>query len=355
MAKILIKNGRVWDGFKFFYADILTNDKIIEKIEPNITDKANYVYDASGKTVSAGLIDTHVHMSGFEPDMYGINADLSAIPFGVTAAVDAGGAHANREIASSYQVKNLTFVTAAINDDKADFTVAENKMALYGDHVIGIKVFFDATSPNVRTIKPLQEICAYAKARGLIVMVHCSHSPTKISEILATLSKGDILTHAYHGDENNAAEDNFEAIIAAKKRGIIIDSGFAAQVHVDFDVFKKAIENGALPDTISTDITCFSAYKRGGRYGLTMCMSMAKNMGMDEEDIFKAVTSTPAKALGKENEWGALAVGRTADVAVLEYADEGFSLTDKAGNHIESDMGYRCVLTVSDGTVVYRR
>jgi len=34
--------------------------------------------------------------------------------------------------------------------------------------------------------------------------------------------------------------------------------------------------------------------------------------------------------------------------------DEGFSLTDKAGNHIERDKGYRCVLTLADGQVVYR-
>ena len=77
-------------------------------------------------------------------------------------------------------------------------------------------------------------------------------------------------------------------------------------------------------------------------------------MGMCEEDILRAVTSAPAKALGKEDEWGYLEVGRTADIAVLDHTDEGFDLTDKAGNHIGSQKGYRCVLTVSDGQVVYR-
>ena len=42
------------------------------------------------------------------------------------------------------------------------------------------------------------------------------------------------------------------------------------------------------------------------------------------------------------------------NLAVLEYTDGGFDLTDKAENHIESKKGYRCVLTVSDGQVVYR-
>ena len=87
---------------------------------------------------------------------------------------------------------------------------------------------------------------------------------------------------------------------------------------------------------------------------MTLCMSLARQMGMEEEALFKAVTSTPAKVLGKEQEWGALEVGRCADLAVLDYTDEGFDLTDEAGNRAQSDRGYRCVLTVADGQVVYR-
>ena len=87
---------------------------------------------------------------------------------------------------------------------------------------------------------------------------------------------------------------------------------------------------------------------------MTMCMSMARHMGMSETDIFRAVTSNPAKTLGKAEEWGSLQLGRCADISVFDYADEGFDLTDKEGNHIESEKGYRCVLTVSDGQLVYK-
>ena len=158
----------------------------------------------------------------------------------------------------------------------------------------------------------------------------------------------------YHGGENNVSEDCFECIKTAKKRGVTIDAGFAGHVHTDFKVFENAISCGAVPDIISTDITRFSAYKRGGRYGMTMCMSIAKHLEMSEEDIFRAVTSAPAKTLGKENEWGYLKVGRCADIAVFDYSDEGFDMTDKAKNHIASENGYRCVLTVADGEIVYR-
>ena len=87
---------------------------------------------------------------------------------------------------------------------------------------------------------------------------------------------------------------------------------------------------------------------------MTMCMSMARHLGMGEEEILRAVTSSPAKALGKAEKWGTLREGGVADIAVIALAKDGFSLADAAGNHIESKDGYRCVLTVSDGQIVYK-
>ena len=109
-----------------------------------------------------------------------------------------------------------------------------------------------------------------------------------------------------------------------------------------------------MPDTISTDITCLSAYKRGGRYGMTMCMSLAYTAGIEETDIFRMVTAAPAMALGKESEWGYLKVGRVADIAVLDYTDEGFDLIDESGNQMKNSMGYKCILTVCNGQIIYK-
>lgn len=43
MAKILIKGGRVWDGEKFFYADVLTDGEQIARIEHGIEEDAEFV------------------------------------------------------------------------------------------------------------------------------------------------------------------------------------------------------------------------------------------------------------------------------------------------------------------------
>lgn len=354
MAKILIKNGRVWDGERFFYADVLTDGQKIAKIEPEIEEPCDYRYDATGKTVSAGLVDTHVHMRATPTDRFGIQAEMSCFPFGVTAAADAGREDGEKEIFDSFMLKNLVFVTVAIENNEAMLERAQKHIERFGDRAVGVKVYFDVSESEVRDITPLKNICAFAKARGLRVMVHCAGSPCPMADILATLNEGDILTHVFHGGVNTSAEDDFASVKAAQARGVIIDAGFAGYVHTDFEIFTKAIKSGFVPNTLSTDITKLSAFVRGGRYGMTMCMSLARLAGMSEEDIFRCVTSNAARALGQSDEWGSLKVGGAADIAVLEYTSEGFDLTDKYGNRVKSDNGYRCTFTVSDGQIVYR-
>ena len=352
MARILIKNGRVWDGEKFFFADVLTNDKLIEKIQPNITDNADYIFDAEGKIVSPGLVDIHVHLKGLASPMFGVGAEISSFPFGVTAVNDAGSVHGDRALLDYLTVKNTVFVCAGIRQNHASFDAAEEGLIKYGDKAIGIKVYFDK-SENVRDITPIEEICDYARQKNLKVMVHCTLSPTPMIDIVNTLSKGDILTHIFHGGDNSCLENNFESLRVAREKGVVLDLGLAGNVHTDFLNFKTSVEAGFLPDVISSDITCLSAFVRGGRYGMTMCMSIAKYIGMTEEEIFKRVTSSAAKALDKDSEWGYLKVGKAADLAVFEYTNEPFDLIDKVGNQVKYDLGYKCVLTVLNGQILY--
>lgn len=368
MGTICIKNGRIWDGEQFSYGDIYVKNGKIQKIGSdicgksgeilhlggNIHETADYVYDAGGKVVSAGLVDGHVHMRGISSTQFDIQAEMACFPFGVTAAVDASGVHGDRALLDSFMLKNRVLVCAKFKNNTADFTQAEEMLQKYGDKAVGIKVYFDTHVSEVSDIKPLKEVVDFARAKNLLVMVHSSNSPVPMPELLASLGKGDILTHAYHGGKNNVSEDNFACIREAKQRGVIIDAGLAGHIHTDFRIFREAIECGAGPDVISTDITKWSAYKRGGRYGMTMCMSIARTLGMSEESIFRAVTSKPVKVFGVEGEWGYLKEGRCADIAVFDYTDEGFHLTDKAGNQVGDPHGYRCILTISDGQIVFR-
>lgn len=150
------------------------------------------------------------------------------------------------------------------------------------------------------------------------------------------------------------AEDDFSSLRKAKARGVIIDTGMAGGVHMDFSIMKKAIDKDVLPDTISTDITRYSAFVRGGRYGMTLAMSIMRTLGMQEDHIFKAVTSSPARALNKGDSWGTLKVGANADAAVIRFGNCGFDITDKRGNRLKSSKGYSCLMTILNGQIVYR-
>ena len=86
----------------------LFNEKI-SKIADKIDEAAEFEYDASGKIVSAGLVDAHVHMRGINKEFV-IHAELSSIPFGVTAAADACGARGDKALLDTFLLKNVIFV-----------------------------------------------------------------------------------------------------------------------------------------------------------------------------------------------------------------------------------------------------
>lgn len=354
MSSVLIKNGKVWTGSDFLYADVFAKDNRIEKIESGITCEADYTYDATGKIVSPGFVDIHIHMKGISGNEFGTPAEASCFPFGVTAAADASGVNGDKTLLDSYMLKTCVFVCSRFIDGKANLDLAKSMIKKYQEKTVGIKVYYDKEVYPIAPLKEFEYICDFAHSNNLKIMVHCSNSPEAMKEFLPILKTGDILTHSFHGGLHSAIEDNFECIKEAQSRGVIIDVGMAGFVHTDFKILKNAISKNILPDTISTDLTKCSAFKRGGLYGMTMCMSILKDMGMKESDVFRAVTSNPAKALGKQAKWGYLELGRCADISVVEYTDNGYDMTDKYENRICNSNGYKCCLTVCNNEIVYR-
>ena len=353
--RFLIINGRIWTGTGFTSGNVLVEKDTVVSLDAPADTEADFVYDAEGRIVSAGLLDIHTHLYKVSTDVFGFPAELCCAPFGATATVDGGAEFSDKAFLDTMMVKARVFAITDITENGMDFTRTEQVLAAYGDAAIGIKMYYDACGNKAVTLAHLQEVCAFARARGVKVMVHCNHSPTSMFSIVETLSAGDILTHIYHGDENPITADGFAAYKLAKEKGVILDTGNAGRVHTDFAVLREAIAGGCLPDTISSDLTCGSVFNRGGRYGLTLCMSMQRTAGMTEEQVLRAVTHDAAKAVGMENECGTLAVGRKADIAVLGYEHDPFSLTDAAGNTLSDENGYVCYLTVANGQILYRR
>ena len=351
----VIKNARIWDGQVFLpgLCDMAIADGKIMAIA-NGLDGASLQFDAKGAIVSCGFVDIHTHMKGCGSEQFGMPAETVCFPFGVTTAVEAWADRDGSAVLDNMLLDTCAFVGVGIVDNHADFTLAERLLPAYGNRALGVKLCFDTSNPALMDETSLRETCAYARKNGLKVFVHSTGSPVTMRKIFEILDKDDICTHVFHGGKHNVAEDGYECMVYARSKGIVLDNGMAGGIHTDFAIAKHAIEKGILPDTVSTDVTKVSAFKRGGNYGMTFCMSIMRALGMDETEIFKAVTSTPASVIDKVGQAGCIQVGGTADIAVIRYEKAPFEIYDKQGNCVKDDYAYVNVLTIKRGLPVFR-
>lgn len=382
MYDLIIKNGLTIDfeTMETAVKDIYVKNGLIA--EGDGTEDAEFVTDAAGKYVLPGLIDEHVHLNVSNSNI-GANADLLCIPMGVTTAVDAGTCGwTNFEGFYNYNiVRYVPDVKAYLhvspygvhsgciheeNHDPADFNEAEiiRKAVKYKDTILGLKVRMCKATLGDNGMAPLKRTVELAnaieQARGTrcVVDVHYDNLPegVTVEQILDELRPGDILSHVMQIHGKTIFEDDGtvkEHVKKARERGVWMDDCHG-RVHWSFENLKKAFADGFYPDIISSDVVRISKFQRPGFSLLhTMCVNSAA--GMDEKEILKAVTWTPAKALGILEQAGTLKAGTPADICVMDVRDCDRMLEDWWGGSCRARKEFVPLMTVKDGEVVYRQ
>ena len=332
----------------------------IAAIEADIpAARANRVLDASGKLVLPGLIDLHSHVDPYGSAI-GIPADELIAFQGTTTLVSAGDAGANnfaafrRYVVGATRSRLYAFVNIAniglagfpepelyhlgfAQAEAAGRAVGEN-----ADIALGVKV---RTSENVVAkagIEPLKRAiraCEIAGG-GAKVMCHIGGvaTPQIMAETLDLLRPGDILTHCYSGAPNlkgaftNIVQDGklLPAALSAKKRGVIFDIGHGGG-SFDFTIAEPAIQQGAGPDTISSDIHVFSGNSPGMPY-LTWVMSKFMAIGFTLEQVVQMATATPARVINRLPMLGSLQVGAPGDATLVELVQGPVEFVDTRNN-----------------------
>ena len=101
-------------------------------------------------------------------------------------------------------------------------------------------------------------------AGNVPLMMHITDSPVPLPALIEHMIPGDIVTHCYHGRNNGimGQEKAFllKEVVEAQRAGIIFDCAHGRS-HFNFRMIEKALDQGFLPDTISTDLTMTSATK----------------------------------------------------------------------------------------------
>jgi dihydroorotase len=369
--ELVVANGEVLDPSQRLQGkrDIGIKYGQIAAVAPSIpADRAVQRIDAGGKLVTPGLIDLHTHFCphlgiGLPPD------ELVPITC-TTTAVSAGDAGwqtwgAFRHLAYPHSRTRLfSFVHIAsiglagglapgemLNIDYANVEGCAKVCAENPDTVLGVKVRITDSIVGQNGLEPLRRALRAAEMAGKSyrVMCHIGAAPGNLGELLDLLRPGDVLTHAYSGAGNNTVQNGrlLPAALAAKQRGVIIDVGHGGG-SFDFTVAEPAVQQGMLPDTISSDIHAVSI-NTPGYPTLPWVMSKFMAMGLSVEDVVAKATIEPAKVIGRVPGLGTLQVGAPADLAIMELVDGPVELVDTRRNTRRGDKKLVPVLTIRGG------
>jgi dihydroorotase len=232
-------------------------------------------------------------------------------------------------------------------------TISENP-----DLAIGVKLRYGPGLVWEYTAEPVKLARKTADmAGGVPLMTHVTDSPIPLPELIAHMKPGDIVTHCYHGRANGIMGQEklfvLKEVVEAQRHGIIFDCAHGRN-HFSFPLIEKALDQGFLPDTISTDLT-FTSASRGPVWDLPTTITKLLHFGMSLDEVVRRATSVPAKILGYEGTVGTLKPGANADVSVFELRDGNFTLRDSDGNTITAKRRLLTHLTVKDGRVWYER
>lgn len=356
----LIRGGDVYDGSggPAQRVDVRLADGVIDEIGPNLVSRGEQVIEADGLIVAPGLIDLHVHVfSGI--GLYSIDPFEAGLRTGVTTMLDTGTAgsltYANmaRFIIPAAQedifaLLNISMIGCIqghpkfppymgdLNDGRhADVPSAVECVNRWPERLIGMKVRLTSGLANYEEKNEwagFHGVFEAAELTGRPCMIHHAASKIPTETVLNALRPGDTYTHLYNPNPDHCFDEHgapFEAMLAARERGVYFDVGHGVGAFV-WRVAEPACQNfGFWPDTISTDIHHFNLH--GPVFDLPTTMSKFLFLGMPLEQVIRAATSVPAKVMRLQDRVGSLRTGLQADVVLLRHERGDFPLEDVEG------------------------
>jgi dihydroorotase len=338
---LVITGGRVIDPANNLdgVLDVLIRDDRIRAVGANLDiSNATKVLNAKGKLVVPGLIDIHTHTRFMEmPSL--------CLSDGVTSLIDGGSQGADRIdeiLAVARAAPNLvrvllnvakTGITRPIGElmdlRNADVAAAQQAIERNQNLIVGLKARLSDTVAADADLEVVRRAQAIVSPFNLPIMVHVGNTASPLPEILKLLKPGDIVTHVYtqqrHGIFTNDGHVLPE-VLAARDRGIWFDVGHGRIGHITWETGARAIDQGFLPDTISSDWSVAGSTDQV--FNFPNVLSKFLLLGMSLSDVIKCGTINAAQVFPAFHDRGTLSVGRPADVAILDLRDGSFEFVD---------------------------
>ena len=381
MYDLLLKGGNVVDPSQGLNGvhDIGIEGGKIAAVSPSIeagdsgdsgnSGEATRVIDVSGKLVTPGFIDVHVHVfDGVTPN--GVNPDLAGVHSGVTTLVDAGSAGSAtfsgfpRHIIPNCHTEIIPFMhicqtgLATIPDIIAEGSInldaTLRAVDQYRGLVGGIKARMVSSALEIFGMEMPRLAKRAARESGIKLMVHIGdtekrYDPNVIRELLPILEEGDILTHYFTANPGGVLDANRKLVPEAREaadRGVWFDTAHG-RLNFSFDVGRRIVDQGLMPHCISTDLTVQGRQRTV--HSMTEMMTRFLGMGFSLDQVVTMCTANPARAIGQQDRLGSLAVGSQADISVLEMKEGDWVVYDVLGASLRVNRSFVPALTVKRG------
>ncbi len=307
------------------------------------------VIDCGGAYLSPGWADMHVHIWHGGTDI-SVRASDAGLGRGVTAMIDAGSAgeasfHGLRQYVIEKQPETIkAFVNIGsiglvacnrvpelVDDRFIDVDRTLDVIERNRDVVVGVKVRASGVIVGSWGITPALIAKRVAEIAGLPLMVHIGEPPPLLDQVFDILTPGDVVTHCFNGKRAGSIADTPKLMALAHRladQGVLMDVGHGA-ASFDFKVAERAIAEGLLPFSISTDL--HDRNIAGPVFDLATTVSKVHAAGLPFEDCVDAVAGRPRGFMGLEAGKGVTA-GNRADFTVFDLVDCDEEVTDSAGN-----------------------
>lgn len=364
---LLIRNGTVCDPIRNFKqrADIGIAGDRVTAIQANLpVSQSAEVVDASGLLVTPGLVDLHTHCYHGATGL-GIEADPVAARSGVTTWVDAGSFGCTqaggfrRFIVKPSRVRIFGFVYLYPDNRNPDMDqlkyvrsfVKQNGETIQANHdiLLGIKLQVGSNMNGRYSydfLKIARELC---DAFRIPLMAHISFAPPETDQVMELMKPGDIVTHCYNRHTLGILDSSGkvrQSVKDARNRGVLFDVGHGLG-SFNFEAARKALTDGFVADTISTDI--YNLNVNGPVFDMPTTMSKMMYLGMSFDDVLLRTTAAPARIIGRVEGLGTLRVGSPADIALLKVEEGTFPLTDSQKNTVTAKQRVVSKLTICRG------
>jgi len=373
MYDLVLKGGRVVDpsGGLDGVLDVAVENGTIARVAAGIAlTEAARVIDVAGKIVTPGLIDLHAHV--FEGvNRTGVNPDLAGVLSGVTTIVDAGSAgaatfggwrhilpHCHTEIVPFLHIcqTGLATLPDIIAESSVNLTDTVRVATEHKGLIHGIKARMVSPALEIMGMEMPRLAKRAAREAGIKLMVHIGdtekrYDPKVIHPLLSLLEPGDILTHYFTPNPGGVLDGNGKLVPEAREandRGVWFDTAHG-RMNFSFDVGRRIMDQGLMPHCISTDLTVPG--RLNTVHSMTEIMTRFLGLGFTLPQVVTMSTENPAKAIGAQGRLGSLAVGRQADISVLDLKEGDWVVYDILGAGLRVDKAFAPHLTVKKGRV----